>query len=64
MVVPEPYEYELFGVKTCSCCRRRLPRNADFFTTDKTADGFKGTCRECVSRRARERYAGRKAVAG
>jgi hypothetical protein len=63
MVDPEPYEYELFGIKSCSCCQRNLPRNRDFFSPDKTPDGLKATCRECVNRRNRERYAGRRAVA-
>lgn len=47
----------------CRGCRRTLPRTVDYFYRDAAcAFGLKLTCRDCLSGRARRRYAENSAV--
>jgi hypothetical protein len=57
VIAPEPYEYELFGEKTCSACGAKLPACRDFFPPNKSApDGLYRKCRDCKNLGARKRY--------
>ena len=55
MIAPEPYEFMLFGGKTCTTCGLRLPRNKDFFQP-AGKDGLTSNCRACRAKASRASY--------
>jgi hypothetical protein len=58
MITPEPYEFDLFGSKTCPHCRTALPACADYFGCDRSKpDGLTCACRACRAAAGRASYA-------
>ena len=58
MISPEPYEFLLFGSKTCGSCGITLPANRDFFqpTVRGGKDGLTSNCRACRAKSSRASY--------
>ena len=45
---PMPYEFDLFGAKTCCHCGAVLPANRDYFNVDRSRDdGLTCDCSKC-----------------